>query len=92
MKIFKILFFIISMFPGLSYSQVFIKQNDFKSKNVLAQLFDGEFQKNFEVQKWLVPNTQALEMISYLDVNQNAFTIIDTIISSQKFNLQLFAV
>ena len=83
MKIFKILLFIISMFLGSSYAQVVIKQNDFSSKNVLAQIFGGEFQEELNVQKWPVSKTQALEMASYLDANQNAYTIIDTIISSR---------
>lgn len=78
-----IIIFTAMIFSCLSYAQVVIKQNDFSSKNILAQLFDGEFQKEFEVQKWPVSKTQALELASYLDANQNAYTIIDTIISSR---------
>lgn len=78
-----IIIFSAMIFSCLSYAQVVIKQNDFSSKNVLAQIFDGEFQVEFKVQRWPVSKTQALELSSYLDANQNAYTIIDTIISSR---------
>ena len=71
------------MFSGSSYAQVVIKQNDFSSKNVLAQIFGGEFQEELNAQKWPVSKTQALELSAYLDSNQNAYTIVDTIISSR---------
>ena len=77
------LFLIISMFSGFTFAQVVIEEKDFTAKNILAQIFEGEFQEEFKVQRWPVSKTQALELSSYLDANQNAYTIIDTIISSR---------
>jgi hypothetical protein len=79
----SIIFFTAIIFSGLSYAQVVIKEKDFTSKNVLVQIFEGEFQEETNAQKWPVSKTQALEFNSYLDANQNAYTIIDTILSAR---------
>lgn len=75
-----ILFFTAIIFSGLSYAQIVIKEKDFSSKNILAQIFDGEFQEELNVQKWPVSKTQALELNSYTDAKHNAYTAIDTVI------------
>jgi len=76
------IFFTAMVFSGLSYAQVVINEKDFSSKNILAQIFDGEFQEEFNVQKWPVSKTQALELNSvFLDFTQNAYTLIDTMLT-----------
>lgn len=75
-----ILFFTAIIFSGLSYAQIVIKEKDFTSKNILAQIFNGEFQVESKVQKWPISETQALEMNSYADAKHNAYTTIDTLI------------
>jgi hypothetical protein len=69
------------IFSGLSYAQVVIEQNDFTSKNILVQIFDGDFQEEMNVQKWRVSKVQALDMSSYMDENMFAYTLVDTILS-----------
>ena len=77
-----ILFFTSLFFFGLPYAQVVIKEKDFTSKNILAQIFDGEFQEELNVQKWPVSKTQALELnSSYIDFTKNAYTLVDTILT-----------
>lgn len=76
----SIIFFAAIILSGLSYAQVLIKEKDFSSKNILAQIFDGEFQEELNVQKWPVSKTQALELNSYADAKHNAYTAIDTVI------------
>lgn len=71
------------IFSGLSYAQVVIDQNDFTSKNILAQIYDGDFQEELKVQKWRVSKVQALDMSSYMDENKYAYTLVDTILSSR---------
>lgn len=79
----SIIFFTAIIFSGLSYAQVVIKVKDFTSKNILAQIFDGEFQEELNVQKWPVSGVQALELSSYVDANLYAYTTIDTILTSR---------
>lgn len=83
-----ILFFTAMIFSSLSYAQVVIKEKDFSSKNILAQIFDGEFQEELNVQKWPVSKTQAIELHSYLDANRHAYTGIDSIIDFRMDSIQ----
>ena len=88
----SIIFFTVMIFSGLSYAQVVIKEKDFSSKNILAQIFEGEFQEELNVQKWPVSKTQALELnSSYLDFSQNAYTIVDTMLTVQ-FDTSLYKI
>ncbi len=64
-------------------AQVIVSEKDFTSKNILAQIFDGEFQEELNVQKWPVSGVQALELSSYVDANLYAYTTIDTILTSR---------
>jgi hypothetical protein len=76
-----LILFTVLIFSGLSYAQVVLEQNDFTSKNILAQIFDGDFQEEMNVQKWRVSKVQALDMSSYMDENMFAYTLVDTILS-----------
>jgi hypothetical protein len=76
-----VILFTAMIFSGLSYAQVVLEQNDFTSKNILAQIFDGDFQEEMNVQKWRVSKVQALDMSSYMDENMFAYTLVDTILS-----------
>jgi len=78
-----VILFTAMIFFGMSYAQVVIEQNDFTSKNILAQIFDGDFQEELKVQKWPVSKVQAVDMSSYMDENMYAYTLVDTILSSR---------
>ncbi|MFM1946877.1 MAG: hypothetical protein RL207_1160 [Bacteroidota bacterium] len=65
-------------------AQVIVSEKDFTSKNILSKIFNGEFKEENNAQKWPVCGLQALELNqSYVDFTQNAYTIVDTILSVQ---------
>jgi hypothetical protein len=81
----KVIFLFLSLILSIAcQAQVVVLEKDFTSKNILSKIFKGEFQEEANAQKWPVSSVQSLELnTSYVDFMQNAYTIVDTILTVQ---------
>lgn len=81
----KVIFLFLSMILSIAcQAQVILLEKEFTSKNILSKIFKGEFQEETNAQKWPVCEVQALELTtSYVAFTQNAYTIVDTILTVQ---------
>jgi hypothetical protein len=81
----KVIFLFLSMILSITcQAQVIVLEKEFTSKNILSKIFKGEFQEETNAQKWPVSGLQSLELnTSYVDFTQNAYTIVDTMLTVQ---------